>query len=92
MLLFVLYKTIVFWLVFVQSVTVYCCLLFSQLYNISSCCLLFSQLYNISPPDAQQARLLEERYKTTIERSPPEFVKPLPTVSEIKPGETTRYV
>lgn len=42
--------------------------------------------------DAEQAKLLEERYKTTIERLPPEFVKPLPSVCEIQPGETTRYV
>ena len=40
--------------------------------------------------DVQQAKLLEERYKTTIETSPPEFVKPLPTFKEIVPGESTR--
>ena len=45
-------------------------------------------LYSIT--DVQQAKLLEERYKTTIETSPPEFVKPLPTFKEIVPGEPTR--
>lgn len=44
----------------------------------------------ITVSDTQQAKLLEERYKTTIEKSPPEFVKPLPAIQEIKPGETTR--
>ena len=42
--------------------------------------------------DTQQAKLLEERYKTTLEKSPPEFVKPLPAIQEIQPGETTRFV
>ena len=41
--------------------------------------------------DAEQAKLLEERYKTTIVRTPPEFVKPLPAVCQIQPGEVTRY-
>ena len=41
--------------------------------------------------DVEQAKLLEERYKTTIERTPPEFVKPLPAVREITLGEMTRY-
>jgi hypothetical protein len=40
--------------------------------------------------DVEQAKLLEERYKTTIERMPPEFIKPLPAVREITPGQTTR--
>lgn len=40
--------------------------------------------------DSESARLLEERYITTIKTTPPEFIKALSPIKEIKPGDTAR--
>ncbi|XP_060064415.1 titin-like, partial [Ylistrum balloti] len=40
--------------------------------------------------DTEEARLLEEKYITTIKTTPPEFVKALSPVQEIQPGGTAR--
>lgn len=42
--------------------------------------------------DTEEARLLEERYITTIKTTPPDFVKALSPVTEFQPGETAKYV
>ena len=41
--------------------------------------------------DCEEARLLEEKYITTIKTTPPEFVKALSPVQELQPGQTARY-
>ncbi|KAK3082882.1 hypothetical protein FSP39_007872 [Pinctada imbricata] len=40
--------------------------------------------------DSEEARLLEERYITTIKTTPPEFIKALTPVQELQPGSDAR--
>ena len=40
--------------------------------------------------DAEEARLLEEKYITTIKTTPPEFIKALSPIQEIQPGSDAR--
>jgi len=40
--------------------------------------------------DVEEARLLEEKYITTIKTTPPEFVKALSPVQEVPPGGTAK--
>ena len=40
--------------------------------------------------DSEEARLLEEKYITTIRTNPPEFIKALSPVKDTRPGEDVR--
>lgn len=48
------------------------------------------EIYNFNVLDSEEARLLEEKYITTIRTNPPEFIKALSPVKDMKPGEDVR--